>query len=51
MKRIVYGSLSVLTAIGTVFVAAKAEVFDTERATAEVSDCLLYTSPSPRDRG
>ncbi|MGD1897657.1 MAG: hypothetical protein ACFB16_11980 [Phormidesmis sp.] len=41
MKRIVYGSLSVLTAIGTVFVAANAEVIggrDTEpKATSETA--------------
>ena len=30
MKRLIYGSLSVLTAIGTVFLAAKAEVFSAE---------------------
>ncbi|MEO0647545.1 MAG: hypothetical protein AAFZ17_15525, partial [Cyanobacteria bacterium J06650_10] len=32
MKRIIYGSLSVLTAIGTVFVAAKADVMGGDRA-------------------
>ena len=25
------------------------EVFDGHKARAEVCDCLLYTSPSPRD--
>ncbi|MEO1684903.1 MAG: hypothetical protein AAFS06_16795 [Cyanobacteria bacterium J06631_12] len=35
MKRIIYSSLSVLTAIGTVFVAAKAEVFNRDGAASK----------------
>ncbi|MEL6472182.1 MAG: hypothetical protein AAFQ74_20840 [Cyanobacteria bacterium J06623_4] len=37
MKRIIYSSLSVLTAIGTVFVAAKAEVFNREGNPSQAS--------------
>jgi len=35
MKRIIYGSLSVLTAVCTVFLAAKAEVFDSSPQASE----------------
>ena len=53
MKRIVYGSLSVLAAVSTVFLAAKAEIFERESdvseagevTTAETSD--LFTSSLP----
>ena len=31
--------------------AAKAKGEDIEPLLAQVNDCLLYTSPSPRDRG
>ena len=37
MKRIIYGSLSVLTAIGTVFVASKAEVLGGDRPQTKAS--------------
>ena len=37
MKRIIYGSLSVLTAVCTVFLAAKAEVFEQDDPAKEVS--------------
>ena len=51
MKRIVYGSLSVLTAVCTVFVAAKAEVFsdnqssDTSKEEVVFSDADLSALP------
>lgn len=38
MKRIIYGSLSVLTAVCTVFVAAKAEVFNTDNKSSQLSE-------------
>ena len=41
MKRIIYGSLSVLTALGTAFVAARAEMFNTQNATPEVSENVV----------
>ncbi|MEO1620446.1 MAG: hypothetical protein AAFU53_05355 [Cyanobacteria bacterium J06632_3] len=40
MKRIIYSSLSVLTALGTVFVAAKAEVFKPDGNTAEATEAF-----------
>ena len=41
MKRIVYGSLSVLTAVCTVFVAAKAEVFSENRSSDPVDEIVV----------
>ena len=44
-------SLGAIGAIGAVFLYAaskKFEVYEDPRI-AEVQDCLLYTSPSPRD--
>ncbi len=38
MKRIIYGSLSVLTAVCTVFVSAKAEVFNAKNEAATVQE-------------
>ncbi|MEO0768501.1 MAG: hypothetical protein AAFY72_03565 [Cyanobacteria bacterium J06649_4] len=65
MKRILYSSLSVLTAIGTVFVAAKAEVFssnsNTPKATetftpldsllGSTSDDSLFSSSAQQESG
>lgn len=41
MKRIVYGSLSVLTAVCTVFVAAKAEVFTEDKASPAADEKVV----------
>ncbi|MEL6903031.1 MAG: hypothetical protein AAFP07_19010 [Cyanobacteria bacterium J06606_4] len=46
MKRIIYSSLSVLTAIGTVFVAAKAEVFNREGKTSQASSSGEVVAPN-----
>ncbi len=43
MRRLIYGSLSVLTAIGTVFVAAKAEVFSAENRPSANSEEIVKT--------
>ena len=53
MKRIVYGSLSVLAAVTTVFLAAKAEIFERESDVSEASEATaadpsdLFTSSLP----
>ncbi|MEL7068516.1 MAG: hypothetical protein AAGN15_07670 [Cyanobacteria bacterium J06581_3] len=46
MKRIIYGSLSVLAAIGTVFTAAKAEVFGTSSQETDTITQEKFTSQS-----
>ncbi|MEL6813873.1 MAG: hypothetical protein AAFP03_03550 [Cyanobacteria bacterium J06598_3] len=51
MKRIVYGSLSVLTAIGTVFVAAKAEVFNAENKSSQLSEDIADANVSSNTPG
>jgi len=47
MKRIIYSSLSVVTAIGTVFVAAKAEVFSQNGSTQDATE--QFTAIAPTD--
>ena len=59
MKRIVYGSLSVLAAVSTVFLAAKAEIFERESdvseagevTTAETSDLFNSSLPDSLNTG